>query len=144
MKISERSAILILTSIQLIIGVTDFAPYSGPKKIKTDRSKLLVEAKAIYNQTMNLNVEKENESILKIVNIQIKGLEAHVLSVKLVDDHLYVAGSIESYMIPSTCSQLGKEIKTIIGYLFDFKQYTLDTANIIKKTLTDKKKQRKV
>lgn len=49
------------------------------------------------------------------------GLEAHVVSVKLVDDHLYVADSIESYMIPSTISQLKKEIKAVIGHLFDYK-----------------------
>lgn len=45
----------------------------APKKIKTDRNKLLIEAKAIINETMNFNLSPENESLLNIVNLQIMG-----------------------------------------------------------------------
>jgi hypothetical protein len=51
----------------------------------------------------------------------LSGLEAHVMSVNIVDDHLYIASSIESYILPSTVSQLKKHSKTIIGHLFDLK-----------------------
>lgn len=69
----DAKLVLIYDENEYPVSCVEFAPYSGPKKIKTDRSKLLVEAKTLYNQTMNLNVDEENESILKIVNIQIMG-----------------------------------------------------------------------
>ncbi|GAA5805463.1 hypothetical protein HPULCUR_010979 [Helicostylum pulchrum] len=71
------------------------------------------------------------------------GLEAHVMSVNIVDDHLYIARSIEPYMLPSTVSQLKEHSKTIIGHLFDLKHYALNTADIINQTLNDKKKTKK-
>lgn len=38
------------------------------------RSKLTeVEAKAVYNKTVEINLNEENEAALKIVNIQING-----------------------------------------------------------------------
>lgn len=49
------------------------------------------------------------------------GLQAHVASVELLDDHLYLANSIQSFAIPTTASQLKKESKITIGCLFDFK-----------------------
>ncbi|KAG0769531.1 hypothetical protein G6F24_001004 [Rhizopus arrhizus] len=86
-----------------------------------DRSKLLVEAKTIYNQVMGMNISEENKDLLRITNIQIMGLEAHVLSLNTAGDHLYIASSIESYILPSTVSQFKTQSKSIIGNLFDFK-----------------------
>lgn len=100
---------------------SEFAPYTGVKKIKSDRSKLLVEAKTIFNKAIGLNMSKHNESNLKIVNIQVIGLEAHVASVELLDNNLYLAKSIQSFTTPTTVTQLKKESKNIIGNLFDFK-----------------------
>ena len=51
----------------------EFIPYSELQKIKTDRSKLLVEAKVIYNQIIGLNISDENAALLKITNTQIMG-----------------------------------------------------------------------
>ncbi|KAG1380216.1 hypothetical protein G6F60_005813 [Rhizopus arrhizus] len=86
-----------------------------------DTSKLLVEAKTIYNQVMGMNISEENKDLLRITNIQIMGLEAHVLSLNTAGDHLYIASWIESYILPSTVSQFKTQSKSIIGNLFDFK-----------------------
>ncbi|CAO0803025.1 unnamed protein product [Mucor circinelloides] len=72
------------------------------------------------------------EALLKIINMQIMGLEAHLLSINIVDDHLYIASSIESYMLPSTVSQLKKHSKAIIGHLFDLK-ISSDRHSIIRR-----------
>ncbi|KAI9354231.1 hypothetical protein BD770DRAFT_325052, partial [Pilaira anomala] len=68
----DAKLVLIYNNNEYPVSCMEFAPYSGPKKIKTNRSKLLVEAKTLYNLTMGLNKNKENES-LKIVNVQIMG-----------------------------------------------------------------------
>ncbi|EPB82314.1 hypothetical protein HMPREF1544_10954 [Mucor circinelloides 1006PhL] len=60
----------------------------------------------------------------------LSGLEAHLLSINIVDDHLYIASSIESYMLPSTVSQLKKHSKAIIGHLFDLKVEKEETKMI--------------
>lgn len=49
------------------------------------------------------------------------GFEAHVASVKLLDGHLYLANSVETFTIPTNASQLGMEGRNIVGCLFDFK-----------------------
>ncbi|KAI9354028.1 hypothetical protein BD770DRAFT_412461 [Pilaira anomala] len=103
------------------VSCLEFAPYSGPKKIKSDRNKLLVEAKAIYNEVRGLQLSEENKSGLKIVNIQIMGLEAHVASLTLAADNLYVAKTIDSFMIPSTTSQLKEKSESLITQLHQYK-----------------------
>lgn len=138
----DAKLVLIYNNNEYPVSCMEFAPYSGPKKIKTDRSKLLVEAKTLYNLTMGLNKNKENES-LNIVNVQIMGLEGHILSVKLVDDYLYVAESIQSFTLPSTVSELKNNSKATIKYFCDFKQHVLDTANVVKQTLIDEEKIKK-
>ncbi|KAK4518286.1 uncharacterized protein ATC70_001638 [Mucor velutinosus] len=139
----DAKLVLLYDGAEYPISSVEFAPYAGPRKIKTDRSKLLVEAKTIYDKVMGLNVNEGNAALLKIVNVQIMGLEAHVMSVNTADDYLYIASSIDSYMLPSTVSQLKKHSKTIIGHLFDLKHYALNTTDIIKQTLNDKKKAKK-
>ncbi|KAG1049586.1 hypothetical protein G6F43_008094 [Rhizopus delemar] len=42
--------VLLYDDTEYPIPSVEFAPYAGPKKIKTDRSKLLVEAKTIYDK----------------------------------------------------------------------------------------------
>lgn len=49
------------------------------------------------------------------------GLEAHVLSVKLVDNHLYVANPIDTYALPSTAVGLKEKGKDVVSHLFAFK-----------------------
>ncbi|GAA5817137.1 hypothetical protein MFLAVUS_010678 [Mucor flavus] len=104
-----------------------------------NRSKLLVEAKTIYDQVMGMDINKQNQDLLRITNIQIMGLEALVLSLNTAGDHLYIASSIESYTLLSTASQFQTESESVVGKLFDFKNYTLNTADIIKQKFNDKK-----
>ncbi|KAI9354232.1 hypothetical protein BD770DRAFT_392664 [Pilaira anomala] len=68
------------------------------------------------------------------------GLEGHILSVKLVDNYLYVAESIQSFTLPSTVSELKNNSKATINYFWDFKQHVLDTAYVVKQTLIDEEK----
>ncbi|CEG67053.1 hypothetical protein RMATCC62417_03531 [Rhizopus microsporus] len=65
------------------------------------------------------------------------------MSVNLVDNHLYAANSIKSYILLSTVPELKNHCKVIVGGVFDLKHYTLNTADIIKQTLNDKKKIKK-
>lgn len=69
----DAKLVLLYDGTEYPISSVEFAPYAGPKKIKTDRSKLLVEAKTIYDKVMGLNVNEGNAALLKIVNIQIMG-----------------------------------------------------------------------
>lgn len=69
----DAKLVLLYDDKEYPISCAEFAPYSGAKKIQNDRSKLLVEAKSIYNQAIGLNMSKHNESNLKIVNIQVMG-----------------------------------------------------------------------
>lgn len=120
------------------VSAVEFAPYAGRKKIKTDRSKLLVEAKIICDKVMSLNVNEENAALLKVVNVQFMGifwlysltfyyktkyliylgLETNIMSVNLVDNHLYAANSIKAYILPSTVPELKKHCEAIIGFFF--------------------------
>ncbi|KAI8880819.1 hypothetical protein K501DRAFT_275230 [Backusella circina FSU 941] len=104
----------------------------------------------IHRCSYILSRDKRSESIhhsctldIQFTVMEMIGLEAHVMSINTADDHLYVANSIESYILPSTVSQLKTQCKSLIGRLFDFKHYTLNTANIIKQGLNDKKKRMK-
>lgn len=69
----DAKLVLLYDGTEYPISSVEFAPYAGLKKIKTDRSKLLVEAKTIYDKVMGLNVNEGNAALLKIVNIQIMG-----------------------------------------------------------------------
>jgi hypothetical protein len=69
----DAKLVLVYDDTEYPVSSMEFAPYSGLKKIKTDRSKLLVEAKVIYNQIIGLNISDENAALLKITNIQIMG-----------------------------------------------------------------------
>lgn len=46
----DAKLVLLYDGTEYPIPSVEFAPYAGPKKIKTDRSKLLVEAKTIYDK----------------------------------------------------------------------------------------------
>lgn len=52
----DTKLVLLYDNTSYHISSVESAPYAGPKKIKPDRSKLLVEAKAIYDKVMGLNV----------------------------------------------------------------------------------------
>ena len=109
------------------------------KKITTDRNKLLVEAKTIYGKNIDLNANEEYATLLSIVILQIMGLEAHEMFIKNVAKGLYVYHTIETFMLPSTAPEMKKRATNIIGFLFDFKNYIMNTADSIKTTLNDKK-----
>ncbi|CEP08468.1 hypothetical protein [Parasitella parasitica] len=136
----DAKLVLLYDNAEYPVCAVEFAPYAGRKKIKTDRSKLLVEAKIISDKVMSLNVNEENAALLKVVNVQIMGLETNIMSVNLVDNYLYAANSTKSYILPSTVPELKKHCKAIIEDIFDLKHYTLNTADIIKQKLSDKKK----
>ena len=46
---------LIYDDTEYPFSCAEFATYFGQKEIKTDRSKLLIEAKTIYNQVMHMD-----------------------------------------------------------------------------------------
>lgn len=69
----DAKLVLIYDDTEYPVSCAEFAPYSGQKKIKTDRSKLLLEAKTIYNQVMGMDICEENKDLLRITNIQIMG-----------------------------------------------------------------------
>lgn len=69
----DAKLVLVYDDTEYPVSSMEFVPYSGLQKIKTDRSKLLVEAKVIYNQIIGLNISDENAALLKITNIQIMG-----------------------------------------------------------------------
>lgn len=69
----DAKLVLLYDDDEYPISCVEFAPYSGVKKIKNDRSKLLVEAKTIFNQAVGLDMNNHNQSNLKIVNIQVMG-----------------------------------------------------------------------
>jgi hypothetical protein len=52
----DAKLVLIYDEEEYPIASVEFAPYAGPKKIKNDRSKLLTEAKIIYNQVVELGI----------------------------------------------------------------------------------------
>ncbi|KAL7318591.1 hypothetical protein PS15m_001814 [Mucor circinelloides] len=93
---------------------------------------------------MGMDISEESKDLLSVTNTQIMGLEAHIVSLNTADDHLYIARSIKSYTLPSTLSCLNKRCKSIIDNLFDFKHYTLNTAETIKQEFNDKKQETKV
>ncbi|KAG1173394.1 hypothetical protein G6F70_005461 [Rhizopus microsporus] len=121
----DAKLVLLYDGAEYPVCAVEFAPYAGPTKIKTDRSKLLIEAKAIYDKVMGLNVNEKNSALLKVVNAQIMALflclEINTMSVNLVDNHLYAANSIKSYILPSTVPELKNRCKAIIGDIFDLK-----------------------
>lgn len=65
--------VLVYDDTEYPVSCIEFAPYSGKKKIKMNRSKLLVEAKTIYDQVMGMDINKQNQDLLRITNIQIMG-----------------------------------------------------------------------
>lgn len=71
----DTKLVLVYDDTEYPVSCIEFAPYSGQKKkkIKMDRSKLLVEAKTIYNQIMGMDISEENKDLLRITNIQIMG-----------------------------------------------------------------------
>lgn len=69
----DAKLVLLFDDEEYPVSCLEFAPYSGPKKIKSDRNKLLVEAKLIYNEVGSLHLSDENKIDLKIANIQIMG-----------------------------------------------------------------------
>lgn len=62
----DAKLVLLYDDTEYPVFSVEFAPYAGPKKIKTDRSKLLVEAKTIYNEVIGLDVNEGNTALLKI------------------------------------------------------------------------------
>lgn len=58
----DAKLVFIYDDTEYPVPCIEVAAYSGPKKIKTDTSKLLVEAKTVYNQVMGLNISEENEA----------------------------------------------------------------------------------
>jgi hypothetical protein len=58
----DAKLVLLYDGDEYPISSVEFAPYAGPKKIKIDRSKLLVEAKTIYDKVM----DEGNAALLKI------------------------------------------------------------------------------
>ncbi|KAG1176956.1 hypothetical protein G6F46_000830 [Rhizopus delemar] len=96
----DAKLVLLYDGTEYPISSVKFAPYAGPKKIKTDRSKLLIEAKTIYDKVMGLNVNEKNTALLKIVNIQIMGLEAHAMSQYTLNT---------TYIIKQTLNDKGKK-----------------------------------
>lgn len=69
----DAKLVLVYDDTEYPVPCVEFAPYSGQKKFKMDRSKLLVEAKTIYNQVMDMDISEENKDLLRITNIQIIG-----------------------------------------------------------------------
>ncbi|KAI8085647.1 hypothetical protein BDF21DRAFT_242228 [Thamnidium elegans] len=69
----DAKLVLLYDAAEYPVCAVEFASYAGSKKIKTDRSKLLVEAKVICDKVMELNINEENAALLNIVNIQIMG-----------------------------------------------------------------------
>lgn len=49
------------------------------------------------------------------------GLEINTMPVNLVDNHLYAANSIKSYILLSTVPELKNHGKVIVGGVFDLK-----------------------
>jgi hypothetical protein len=49
------------------------------------------------------------------------GLEAHMAAISRVDNELYAANTIDSFMLSSTMEELKKNSKDLIGHLFDVK-----------------------
>ncbi|KAF1801502.1 hypothetical protein FB192DRAFT_1341992 [Mucor lusitanicus] len=117
----DAKLVLLYDHAEYPVCAAEFAPYAGLKRIKTDRSKLLVEAKVICDKIMNLELSEEQAALLSVVNVQVVGLETSTVSVKLVDNHLYAANTISSYTLPSTVSQLKQHCKDVIGQIFDLK-----------------------
>ena len=76
----DAKLVLLYDGAEYPVCAVEFAPYAGPTKIKTDRSKLLIEAKAIYDKVMGLNVNEKNSALLKVVNAQIMALFLCILS----------------------------------------------------------------
>jgi hypothetical protein len=62
----DAKLVLVYDDTEYPVSCVEFAPYSGQKKIKMDRSKLLVEAKTIYNQVMGMNISEENKGKIGI------------------------------------------------------------------------------
>lgn len=69
----DAKLVLLYDNTEYPVCAVKFAPYAGVKKIKIDRSKLLVEAKIICDKVMSLNVNEENAALLNVVNVQIMG-----------------------------------------------------------------------
>ena len=64
----DAKLVLLYDDAEYPVSCLEFA-----KKIKTDRSKLLVEAKTIRNHIIGLGIDEDDELDLNITNVQITG-----------------------------------------------------------------------
>jgi hypothetical protein len=52
----DAKIVLLYDEEEYPVASVEFAPYADPQKIKSDRSKLLAEARTIYNQVVELGI----------------------------------------------------------------------------------------
>jgi hypothetical protein len=69
----DAKLVLIYDNEEYPVASCEFAPYAGPQKIKSDRSKLLLEGNILINKMAGLNIDQSNMGKLNIVNLQIMG-----------------------------------------------------------------------
>lgn len=67
----DAKIIFIYDNDEYPVSSLEFAPYAGPQKIRNDRSKLLVERKALYNTISDLHITNEHAENLDTINVQI-------------------------------------------------------------------------
>lgn len=122
------------------VATMEFAPYAGKKKVRVDRSKLLlVEAKMTYDQIIHLGPEQELAQELQVPPVQIMGAyhnlclkrlniifigsEAHLMTTRNVANQLYVSNSWGTAVLPSTIGEIKKFAVDFFKFLYEFKVY---------------------
>ncbi|KAI9248345.1 hypothetical protein EDC94DRAFT_652747 [Helicostylum pulchrum] len=139
----DLKIVVIVDQKEFEVAALEFAPYAGRKKVAGDRSKLLAEAKTIYNSIIRIGIDESDASMLNIVNMQIMGLEGHQIAVRNVANELYVGNSLSSFTLSSVIKDIKNDATELLFFLFQFKSFTLETSEIVKKTLASQKKDKR-
>lgn len=69
----DLKVVVIIDQKEFEAAALEFTPYAGRKKVAGDRSKLLLEAKTIYNSIIRIGIDESDALALNIANMQIMG-----------------------------------------------------------------------
>ncbi|CAO3694807.1 unnamed protein product [Rhizopus stolonifer] len=110
------------------LSAAEFSKHASNAKLYEDRTKLVIHAKMILNQIIaSSGAYMSSITDLRVCMLQVMGLQAEILSLRLIANGLYVLESHGYLYIPTTLNSYAENMNNLVHKLSMFKELSMGT-----------------